>query len=625
MTILVPFNKLVPSKANVRRVRTDLAPLVASLKSEGILQNLVVVAVDNGRYEVVAGERRRQATAVLVKEGFWPKDQPIPCEARDPADAVAISIAENVERVAMHPADAYWAFADLSAQGHDETAIAHRYGYEPGEVRRLLRLGALSPKALKALAADKIDVAFAQALTLTDDHATQEAVLKRAASAHEARRMLTQQKVTTAHRLFRFVADEYAAAGGTLTRDLFGRDGEGYADDAELVQRLVTEKLDRLAEEARDDGWSEVVAAESEPYQAYSWHRLSPDGEREPTEREAAEVAEATALIEARQAQIGEANPSPEDRQYLAAHQAVIDRIARARRVHTPEQMAGGTLTIVVDHDGGVKRTAYTKRMPSQPKVKGDAPAERPLYAAALAEDLSKVRTRALQLEIARHPDLALDVLLDALLPLVVSDGYSPPHAVQLRAEAFRLYGGEGVNAQSVPAPADEAADLLSVMPREPDARFAWLRGQGAEAKARLLAFATASLVNAVEGKFTDGNRLRCADRIARAASLDMNAHWSGGVDFYDRLTKRACLAALTEAQGPAAAENCAKLPKADLAKACADRIPGTGWLPEPLRLPPEPVAESEPPDEDESGEDAEAHRELGGDRADELMREAAE
>lgn len=595
MTILVPFNKLVASKLNVRKVKTDLAPLVASLRSEGILQNLVVVPTENGRYEVIAGERRRQAAAVLVKEGFWPKDQPIPCEARDPADAIAISIAENVERVAMHPADAYRAFAALSEQGHDETAIAHRYGYETGEVVKLLRLGRLSPKALKALSDDRIDVAFAQALTLTDDHSVQEALLKRASSAGEARRMLTAEKVTTGHRLFRFVADEYADAGGTLTRDLFARDGEGYADDVGLVQRFVTEKLDRLAEAARREGWGEAIAAESEPYQAYSWHRIVPSGEREPTPEEAASIAEAEAEIAAREAEIGERMRTPDDRVYLSERRSLIARTQMACRTFTPEQMASGLLVITIDHDGSIRESAYTKRAPRTTKAPSGPPAERPLYSASLVEDLSKVRTRALQLEIARNPELALDVLLDALLPLAVEDGYVPPHAVQLRAESFRLEGDAGVNASAMATPGEEVADLLAAMPAKAGARFDWLRQQQGDAKARLLAFATASLVNAVQGKFTEKNRLKSAERIARAAGLGMAQHWSGGVDFYDRLTRRACLAALEEARGKEAADNCAKLGKADLAKACAERIPGTGWLPEPLRLQPEAPEEAEP------------------------------
>lgn len=600
MTILVPFHKLVPSKSNVRRVRTDLAPLVASLRSEGILQNLVVIALDNGRYEVVAGERRRQAAGVLVKEGLWPKDNPIPCEARDPADAVAISIAENVERVAMHPADAYRAFADLAAQGHDETAIAHRYGYEPGEVRRLLRLGALSPKALKALSCDKIDVAFAQALTLTDDHALQEQVLKHAGSAYEARRMLTETKVTATHKLFRFVADEYAEAGGTTTADLFDTRSGGYADDGALVARLIAEKLERLRAEAEGEGWGEALAGQHEPAQVYAWHRLSPEGTREPTDDEAATIAGAEAAIAAREAEIGEGTASPEDRVFLSEQRRLIADARHASRIYTDEQKGRGVLVITVGPEGEPVRAVYTKRSPSQRKeaTTRNEPRERSLYDSRMIEDLSRVRTAALQIEVFRNQALAFDVLLDALLPIVTtSTGYVSPHAVQLkRGERLRDDTVFDVNALEMPSPASQVADLLAGLPDDPAERFAWLRTLSGEDKARLLAFCSAALLDATAGKFSDTSRLDSAERIAAAAGLDMAQHWEGGVGFYDRLTKRACLAALEAACGRGAADNCAKLKKGDLAKACAERVPGRGWLPEPLRAAPDEPANDDAP-----------------------------
>ncbi len=93
--------------------------------------------------------------------------------------------------------------------------------------RKMLALASVSPKIINALAADKIDLACAQAFTLTDDHKRQERVFKRARTAHEVRALLTETKVTTGHRLFRFVgADAYREAGGTLTCDLFAKAGK---------------------------------------------------------------------------------------------------------------------------------------------------------------------------------------------------------------------------------------------------------------------------------------------------------------------------------------------------------------------------------------------------------------
>lgn len=578
--ILIPFNKLVPSAANVRRVKTDLTPLVASLRADGILQNLIVVACDNGRYAVVAGERRRRAAAVLVRDGTWPRNIPIPCETRGAGDAVAVSFAENAQRVAMHPADACRAFAMLAGEGLTPAAIAHRYGYEPAEVMKLLRLGTLPPKVLKALAEDRIDVAFAQALTLTDDPELQEAVLKRAGSGAEARRLLTQTKIATSDRRFRFIADAYAAAGGAVTRDLFAAEGAGYADDVDLVQKLVAAKLEGLAEGARADGWGAAIAEEREPYAVHRWERLHPTDTRPPTPAEAERLAAAAGEIAALEAAT---EPTADARARLWAQRRVVADIERACRTHTPEEKAGGILVICLDADGGVREAAYTR---DRPRAAAKAPAaERPLYPAALVEDLSKVRTRALQLALAQDPTLALDVLLDVLLALTAAR--VERHAVQLRADGFSLRCGEGTSERDIAAPAMVAADLLEAMPQSAADRWDWLRALEPAAKARLLAAATAGLVNGIVTRSPEPGRLASVERIARAAALDMSAHWQGGTGFFARLTKRACLAALEEALGQGAADNCAKLGKAALAETCAARLAGTGWLPPALRLAP--------------------------------------
>src|SRR3546814_13268925 len=71
-----------------------------------------------------------------------------------------------------------------------------------------------------------------------------------------------------------------------------------------------------------------------------------------------------------------------------------------------------------------------------------------------------------------------------------------------------------------------------------------------------------------------------------------MRDHWEGGIEFFGAITKKAMLAALSEACSPATAEDCAKLPKPKLAETCAERIPGRGWLPPALITPEQPEAQ---------------------------------
>jgi ParB family chromosome partitioning protein len=382
-------------------------------------------------------------------------------------------------------------------------------------------------------------------------------VFKRARTAHEVRALLTEAKVTTGHRLFRFVGlDSYEAAGGNVTRDLFAKDGEGYADDPELVQRLADEKLDRLTTEAEAEGWGEVIAAEQTPYQSYNWHRLSPD---------------------------------------------------ESEGSYSAEAKAGAVLLIVVDHQGGTTATAYTRTIRRiVPRDEGGTPLPRPLYDARMTEELSRMRTAALQAEVAKNQRLAFAVLLDALLPILTKP-YALAHAVQLRAGTAIQEAGQvfDYNTREMASPFEGVADLIASVPEDEAERFAWALALDDDSVARLLAACTGALIDATQGKYADAERLRSVDRIARAANLDMRDHWEAGVEFFGAISKKAMLAALTEACGVAAAENCAKLGKQDLAVACAERIPGRGWLPPALLTPDAPaLADLSDENGDEAGND---------------------
>src|SRR5580693_6252323 len=120
MTIeLIALNKLVPSPANVRKTgaTTGIDELAASIAAHGLLQNLQVRPGPNGKFEVVAGGRRLAAIKRLAKAKTIAKDAEIACNVLDGADAAEISLAENIMRLPMHPADQYEAFKALAEEG----------------------------------------------------------------------------------------------------------------------------------------------------------------------------------------------------------------------------------------------------------------------------------------------------------------------------------------------------------------------------------------------------------------------------------------------------------------------------------------------------------------------------
>ncbi|SCX35784.1 putative chromosome-partitioning protein ParB [Agrobacterium rosae] len=585
MTVqMIRFDKLIASPRNVRKRKTGIETLAATIAAEGLLQNLVVIPAENDRFEVIAGDRRRRAIGHLIKTKTWAKDVEIPCMVRTGEEATGISLVENIERIDMHPADAYRAFAKLKSEGLDENAIANRYGYDAREVRKLLALGDLSPKVLNALAADKIDVATARALTLTDDHKRQEAVLRKTTSAHDIRRMLVDAKAATNSRQFRFIgAEAYEAAGGTYTRDLFAEEGEGYANDAGLLTDLVDEKLARLADEARAEGWGTVIAAEHTPYESYQWHRIYPREQTALSPEAAAELDTINEKLDVLMGQLEE-DSDPEDEPEIMELAERRDEIeASAPCVFSTEVKANSILVITIAHSG-VDATAYSKRLPSS--VQSGPKPPRPLYDQKMTEELSRVRTAALQAEIFDNPALARCVLLDALLGVVAMPRLIP-HAVLLAAsDRLKDETAFDINMNEILSPHDRMASTLAVIPDTPAERFEWLLVQDVATLDRLQAYCSAALIDATTPKFGSAERMASANRIAQAAQLDMTVHWEGGIAFYERLSRKAILAALTEACGPEAARNCEKLDKAALALVAVERIGGRGWLPPALRTP---------------------------------------
>ena len=119
----IPFNKLLLSRSNVRRVKAGVSieQLAESIAQRTLLQSLSVRAVvdadgqETGMFEVPAGGRRYRALELLVKQKRMAKTQPVPCVVRDGGIAEDDSLAENDERVGLHPLDQFRAFQSLRA------------------------------------------------------------------------------------------------------------------------------------------------------------------------------------------------------------------------------------------------------------------------------------------------------------------------------------------------------------------------------------------------------------------------------------------------------------------------------------------------------------------------------
>ena len=129
-----------------------------------------MVEIGSGKYQVAAGGRRLAALKLLLKRKAITADFEVPCQIV-PADiAQEASLAENVQRVAMHPLDEVEAFGRLASEGQTEDAIASRFGASVRHVRQRLALSALSPTLKDAFRKGELGLDAARAFCLVPDH-----------------------------------------------------------------------------------------------------------------------------------------------------------------------------------------------------------------------------------------------------------------------------------------------------------------------------------------------------------------------------------------------------------------------------------------------------------------------
>jgi ParB family chromosome partitioning protein len=242
----IPLNvRTIPYPAE--SVREWLIPLMI-----GLIQNLVVHNLPDGRCGVAAGGRRLKALQLLQSEnridaGYQVMVKKVPDEL-----AVAASMAENEQQMAMHPSEQIAGFRTGRA-GENPAQIGDLLGFGTRHVQRMLKLTELAPEILAALAKDEITTEHCQALALESDQKRQVEVLESArkrswnneVSVSSIRNLITSEEVSTNGDKFRFVG-EAAFSPDEIRVDLSSENG-GYVKSASLDTALL-EKLQNIAE-----------------------------------------------------------------------------------------------------------------------------------------------------------------------------------------------------------------------------------------------------------------------------------------------------------------------------------------------------------------------------------------
>lgn len=149
---------------------SELEDLIASIKEHGIIQPLLVTETALGQYELIAGERRLRAAAML---GL--KQVPVTVRSVNDQQKLELALIENIQRQdlnAMEEATAYQALIDEFGLTQDE--VGKRVGKSRSVVANTLRLLDLSEEMRQAIVEEKISKSHARTLLAETDPAKRE-------------------------------------------------------------------------------------------------------------------------------------------------------------------------------------------------------------------------------------------------------------------------------------------------------------------------------------------------------------------------------------------------------------------------------------------------------------------
>ncbi|MGN8024341.1 ParB/RepB/Spo0J family partition protein [Phyllobacterium sp. 22229] len=630
----IPFDRLVMSKANVRRIKAGVSieQLAEDIARRTLLQSITVRPLhdadgrETGMFEIPAGGRRYRALERLVKQKRLAKDAPIPCILREDGFAEEDSLAENMQRAPLHPLDQFRAFLVFREKGMSEEEIAAHQFVSVAVVRQRLRLASVSPRLLEVYADDGMSLDQLMAFTVNGDHARQEQVFEQLAQSsyarepHFIRRMLTEGAVRITDKRAQFVGvNTYAAAGGAIMRDLFQGDDGGWLQDAGLLDRLAAEKLRAHAALIAAEGWKWIEVAPDFPY-GHTFGLRQLRGEPAAlTQEESASRAALQAELDGLEDIYACADSLPADisERFDAIGMALVELDDRPV-LFNPDETGHAGAFVSIDGSGKVRVERGYVRPDDETLVEADAdlPAEAdardqteqdrsaapscaqnvedeegagPISDRLLAE-LTAHRTLALRHALGAQPDTAF---LAALHALTLRAFY--PHAsescmaLELKSAGFGAQAPGFNDSPWAGAVHGRHQAWLARLPHEPGMLWEALQGFDSDSRLTLFAHCVSLSVNAMVDAYTRPPRaLAHADQLAMTLALDMAAAgWEPTVASYlGRVTKAHILASVREARGAQASDRIAHLKRGDMAEQAQELLAGTGWLPQALRTP---------------------------------------
>jgi len=599
--VQIALKDLVASSLNVRKVTADNADdkkLIASIRSQGVMQNLVVVPAARGKkFEVVAGGRRLAALNHLKDKKEITGDYLVWCNKKSREDATEASIAENVARADMHPADKFEAFVALAEGGKKSIKeIAKAFGETQAGVKRLLTLGVLAPEILDHFRKGSLDMDDVMAFTVCEDHDKQlacyEALAPHQLHAGNIRRFLVGQAVRSDDAMAKLVGlPAYKRAGGTVSADLF--QDIVYLQDSELLERLAAEKLDKAAQEFLADGWKwvEVIHDSYVPYGRFAGRLQGEFGDV---------PVELTARLEAARKELeelenGEGDYSAEESQrvddlyeQIEADEEKLEQY----RAFTHEQKSQSGVAVFYNREGeilvelGHLKKEDMRQIRQQPDHGGESHGEGGVSvesgreSQALISDLANYRLQAMQAALLKAPGIVEDLSAFAVADQVLGGAgqWNMPVSVNAHQHSFDAPGdiGSTVAAGEIEAFKNKL-DLHWLLNENMAARFTAYCQLTPKAKKDIATYVMAVSLRNASGEF--------ARVVASLAEFNIGDYWKPTADnYYKRLTANSLTELAQEQLGSDWLEEHGGTKKGHLVGAIEAAEGMAGWLPESIQ-----------------------------------------
>ena len=173
--IKVPIDQIFPNPYQPRKTFDDeaLADLASSIAQYGVLQPLLVAPAEDGRYLLIAGERRLRASRMAKLT-----EVPVIISEYSSQEIAEIALIENLQREDLHFLEEAEGYEQLMEQFHlTQEAMAARVGKKQSTIANKLRLLRLSSEVRKLLVEHELSERHARALLKLEDEAQRLEVL----------------------------------------------------------------------------------------------------------------------------------------------------------------------------------------------------------------------------------------------------------------------------------------------------------------------------------------------------------------------------------------------------------------------------------------------------------------